>query len=148
VRKPNVKLGIGLDLEQYLATGIGLFFRGMYSDGQSEVDAYNPADRSVAVGAVAKGMLWQRPFDVAGIGYGASWISQIHAEYLAMGGVDGFVGDGHLHQAPESVIEAFYSVNLFKAIWLSADYQHLWNPGFNSDRGPVNIIGARVHAEF
>ena len=63
-------------------------------------------------------------------------------------GVDGFVGDGYLRAAPESVFEAFYSFNLLKAIWLSADYQHIWNPGFNSDRGPVDIFGARVHAEF
>jgi hypothetical protein len=39
-------------------------------------------------------------------------------------------------------------VNLLKAIWLTADYQHLWHPGFNADRGPVEILGGRVHAEF
>jgi len=77
-----------------------------------------------------------------------SWISKIHADYLAMGGVDGFVGDGHLRQGAEGVFELFYSFNLFKAIWLAGDYQFLWNPGFNLDRGPVNIIGAKIHAEF
>jgi carbohydrate-selective porin OprB len=120
----------------------------MYSDGESEVDAYNSADRSVSVAAAAKGSAWHRPFDVTGVGFGVSWISSIHAQYLAMGGVDGFIGDGHLRQAPESVVEAFYSVNLLKAIWLSADYQHLWNPGFNADRGPVDILAGRVHVEF
>jgi len=148
VRRPNVKLGIGLNLEQHVTTDIGVFFRGMYSDGQSEVDAYNPADRSLSIGAVAKGSAWHRPFDVTGIGFGASWISDVHARYLAMGGVDGFVGDGHLNQAPEGVGEIFYSVNLFKALWLTADYQHLVNPGFNADRGPVEIFSGRVHAEF
>ena len=148
VRRPNVKLGIGVDIEQYLARDFGFFFRGMYADGNSEVDAYNPADRSISTGLLAKGSLWRRPFDVTGIGFGMSWISDIHAKYLAMGGVDGFVGDGHLRQAGEGVVEGFYSVNLFKAIWLAADYQFLWNPGFNADRGPVHIIGAKVHAEF
>jgi high affinity Mn2+ porin len=148
VRKPNVKLGIGINLEQHITDDIGVFFRGMYSDGQTEVDAYNPADRSVSLGASAKGSAWQRPFDVTGVGFGMSWISDAHARYLAMGGVDGFIGDGHLHQAAEGIIEAFYSVNLLKAIWLSADYQYLWNPGFNADRGPVNIVGGRIHAEF
>ncbi len=148
VRKPNVKVGAGISLEQHVTDDIGAFLRAMYSDGQSEVDAYNPADRSLSLGAVAKGSAWHRPFDVTGVGFGVSWISQIHAQYLAMGGVDGFVGDGHLRQAPESVVEAFYSVNLLKAIWLSADYQHLWNPGFNADRGPVDIVAGRVHAEF
>jgi hypothetical protein len=148
VRKPNVKLGIGLDLEQYLAPDIGLFFRGMYSDGRTEIDAYNPADRSVSVGAVAKGTTWGRPFDVAGAGFGMSWISSAHARYLARGGVDGFIGDGALRQAGEGIVEGFYSFNLLKAIWLSADYQFLWNPGYNADRGPVNIVGGRVHVEF
>ncbi len=148
VRKANVKLGIGLSVEQHLTDWLGVFFRGMYADGQTEVDAFNPADRSLALGAVARGGAWRRPFDVAGLGFAVSWISQAHADYLALGGVDGFIGDGHLNQSPESVIEAFYSVNFLKAIWLTGDYQHLWNPGFNSDRGPVDILGARVHAEF
>jgi len=148
VRKPNVKVGIGINLEQHVTRDIGVFFRAMYSDGQSEVDAFNPADRDLSFGAVAKGPAWRRPFDVTGIGYATSWISRIHAQYLAMGGVDGFIGDGYLRQAPEDVFDVFYSVNLLRAIWLSADYQYLRNPGFNADRGPVNVFGARVHAEF
>lgn len=43
---------------------------------------------------------------------------------------------------------AAFSFNLLKAIWLSADYQRLWNPAYNADRGPVNFVGGRVHAEF
>jgi len=120
----------------------------MYSDGNSEVYAFNSADRSVAVGAVAKGASWRRPFDVTGIGVGMSWISASHAQYLAMGGVDGFIGDGFLRQAGEGILEVFYSYNLIKAVWLSGDYQHLWNPGYNADRGPVEILGARIHVEF
>jgi hypothetical protein len=148
VRRPNTKVGIGLNLEQHVTTDIGLFFRGMISDGRSEVDAFNPADRSLSFGSVAKGSAWHRPFDVTGIGFATSWISDAHAQYLATGGIDGFVGDGRLRQAAESVIDVFYSVNFLSAIWLTADYQHLWNPGFNADRGPVNILGGRVHAEF
>ncbi len=148
VRKPDTKMGIGINLEQYVTEDVGVFFRAMYSDGQTEVDAFNAADRDLSFGAVAKGSLWHRRFDVAGLGYAAAFISSIHAQYLAMGGVDGFVGDGHLRQAPENVIDLFYSVNLLKAIWLTADYQELWNPGFNADRGPVEIFGGRVHAEF
>jgi len=122
----------------------------MVSDGNSEVDAFNPADRDLSFGALAKGTLWHRPFDLAGLGVALGWISPIHAKYLAMGGVDGFVGDGKMgRSAPETVVDAFYAVNLFKAIWLTADYQILMNPGFNADRpGPVHILGARGHAEF
>ena len=148
VRRPNVKVGLGISLEQNVARDIGVFFRAMYSDGVTEVGAYNPADRSISVGAVARGALWRRPFDVAGVGFGMSWISDSHATYLALGGVDGFVGDGHLAPAPESIAEAFYSVHLLRAFWLTADYQLLVNPGFNADRGPVHIFGTRAHAEF
>jgi len=148
VRRPNTKVGIGINLEQYVAKDIGLFFRGMISDGKTEVDAFDPADRSLSFGSVAKGSAWHRPLDVTGIGFASSWISKDHARYLAMGGVDGFVGDGALTKAAECVVDLFYSVNFLRAIWLTADYQHLWNPGFNSDRGPVNILSGRVHAEF
>jgi hypothetical protein len=148
VRRSNVKVGAGFKIEQNFAEDAGVFVRGMYSDGQSEVDAFNSADRSFAAGVVAKGATWHRPFDVAGAAFGMSWISDDHARYLALGGVDGFVGDGHLHQAGEGVVETFYSVNLLKAIWLSGDYQFIWNPGFNSDRGPAHVLAGRVHAEF
>ncbi len=148
VRKGNQKLGIGISIEQFVAKDIGLFLRAMYADGESEVDAFDPADRSFTIGAIARGSWWGRPFDVTGVGFGMSWISTIHAQYLAMGGVDGFVGDGHLQQGGEGIFEVFYSVNFFKALWLSGDYQFLWHPGFNTARGPVSILGVRVHAEF
>ena len=149
VRKDNVKLGIGIALEQFVARDIGLFLRAMYADGQSEVVAFNAPDRSLSFGAVARGGLWDRPFDVTGIGLGLSWISASHARYLALGGVDGFIGDGALRQATEGVFEVFYSFNLFKAIWLAGDVQLIWNPAYNADRGgPVLVLGAKVHAEF
>jgi hypothetical protein len=147
-RRANVKVGIGTNLEQQVARNVGLFLRAMVSDGRSEVDAFDPADRDLSVGAVAKGALWRRPFDVAGLGYAMAWISDVHSRYLGMGGVDAFVGDGALRQAPETVVDAFYSMNFLKAVWLTADAQRVWNPGFNADRGPVTILGGRVHAEF
>lgn len=148
VRKPNTKVGIGISIEQHITPDFGLFFRGMYSDGHTEVYAFTSTDRSASLGAVAKGTIWKRPLDVAGMGVGLGWISQEHATYLKMGGVDGFIGDGNINPATESVFEIFYSFNLFSTMWLSADYQHIGNPAFNANRGPVDIFGGRVHAEF
>lgn len=148
-RKANIKAGIGLNLEQHLTDDIGVFFRGMYSDGESEVYAFTSTDRSIAFGALGKGSLWHRPLDVTGVGIGLGWASSQHVDYLKLGGVDGFIGDGALTPGTESVVELFYSVNLFGApIWLTADYQHIANPGFNKDRGPVEIFGGRIHAEL
>jgi hypothetical protein len=148
VRRPNNKMGIGVFAEQYIARDIGIFTRDMYSDGKTEVDAYTSADRSASIGALAKGTLWSRPKDVAGIGMNFGWISNVHANYLRYGGVDGFVGDGNTRPGMESSLDLFYSVFLRRPLWLTGDYQHIVNPGFNQDRGPVNLFGLRIHGEF
>lgn len=148
VRRGNIKVGVGLNVEQRITDDIGVFFRGMISDGQTEVYSYTSTDRSVSFGAVARGAAWHRRFDVAGVGAAFGWISEAHATYLRLGGIDGFIGDGRITPGAESVVEAFYSVNIARALWLSADYQRITNPAFNRDRGPVDIFGGRVHAEF
>lgn len=148
-RKPNVKMGIGIFAEQYIAKDIGVFSRAMYSDGKTEVDAYTSTDRSASFGVVAKGSLWSRPNDITGVALNLGWISSVHAQYLRMGGIDGFVGDGTITPAAESAVDLFYSVHLPKSpLWFTGDYQHVINPAFNSDRGPVNIFGIRIHGEF
>lgn len=148
VRRPNVKVGLGLNVEQAVTDDVGLFFRAMYSDGQTEVYSYTSTDRSISLGALAKGSGWGRPADTAGAGYGVGWISAPHADYLARGGVDGFIGDGRLRAAPEMVLDVFYSASVLRWAWLSADYQLIAHPGFNADRGPVHVFGLRAHAEF
>ena len=35
-----------------------------------------------------------------------------------------------------------------KYLFVSLDYQFVNDPGYNRDRGPVSIIGLRVHVEF
>ncbi|HLJ85317.1 MAG TPA: carbohydrate porin [Candidatus Angelobacter sp.] len=149
VRRPNVKMGIGFFGEQYIAKDIGVFSRAMYSDGKTEVDAYTSADRSASFGILAKGTLWSRPRDVAGSGVNLAWISDPHAQYLRLGGIDGFVGDGNIHAGAESSLDAFYSIYIPRSsLWLTGDYQHIVNPGFNTARGPVNLFSVRIHGEF
>jgi hypothetical protein len=125
-RKSNIKMGIGINMEQGITEDIGVFFRGMYSDGKTEVYSYTSSDRSLSFGSLMKGLRWNRNKDAIGLGYAQSWISTQHANYLNMGGIDGFIGDGKINVKPEQLI----------------------NPAYNSDRGPVNIYGARVHFEF
>lgn len=147
-RKPNVKWGIGGFAEQYIATDVGLFARGMYSDGHSEVDAYLPDDRSFAFGGLAKGSLWKRSSDVMGAGVDLGWISTEHAQYLRMGGVDGFIGDGNIRPRAETSLDIFYSLHVRSWLWFTGDYQHIANPAFNADRGPLNVFTLRAHGEF
>jgi carbohydrate-selective porin OprB len=75
-------------------------------------------------------------------------LSSERRNYLAEGGLSFFIGDGALHYRPENIVETYYSARLLSSLWLSADYQRIKNPAYNADRGPVNIIGLRVHAEF
>lgn len=149
VRRPQVKVGVGVNVEQSVAEGIGVFARAMYSDGRTEVDAFDSADRDLSIGVVAKGKLWHRPLDVTGIAFAATWISNAHARYMSLGGIDAFTGDGRLDRsAAEELFEIFYSYNFFNAVWLAADYQFLANPAFNRDRGPEHVFSGRFHAEF
>ncbi len=147
-RKSNIKMGIGINMEQAITEDIGLFFRGMYSDGKTEVYSYVPADRSLSFGTAIKGMRWGREKDSVGLGYAQSWISSQHVDYLNMGGVDGFIGDGKINYKPEQVVDIYYQWHVVKSAWLTFDYQYLANPAYNADRGPVNIYNTRVHFEF
>ena len=147
-RKPNIKMGIGINMEQAITEDIGVFFRGMYSDGKTEVYSYTSADRSISFGAAMKGFRWGREKDSVGLGYAQSWISDQHAAYLNLGGIDGFIGDGRINNKPEQVVDLYYQWHVIKSSWLSFDYQHLNNPAYNADRGPVNIFGVRAHFEF
>ncbi|MEI9939103.1 MAG: carbohydrate porin [Pseudomonadota bacterium] len=148
VREPRVKVGLGVSFEQQVTSDVGLFARAMVTDGHSEVYSYTSADRSASLGAVVHGTPWHRPFDVGGAAFAASGISSAHAQYLELGGIDAFIGDGRLKRASERVLEAFYSLHVYRSLTLSADYQHISNPGYNADRGPVNVLSGRVHAEF
>jgi hypothetical protein len=100
------------------------------------------------LGALVKGSRWHREKDLCGIGFAQGWLSSPHVAYLGMGGIDGFIGDGAINYRPERVVDIFYSYSLFNSVWVSLDYQHIDNPAYNADRGPVNMYGARAHVEF
>ena len=148
MRKANDKMGIGINLEQALHEHVGVFLRAMYSDGKTEVFSYTSADHSLSLGALINGGLWERNKDAIGIGYGMSGISPSHIAYLNMGGIDGFIGDGKINYSSEQVVDIFYKLNLISSAWVTFDYQHIANPAFNADRGPVDVYGVRAHFEF
>jgi high affinity Mn2+ porin len=101
-------MGIGINIEQRIAEDVGLFFRGTYSDGKTEVYSYTSSDRSISFGALVKGLRWEREKYALGLSYAQSWISKEHTTYLNMGGIDGFIGDGKIDNKPEQVVNIFY----------------------------------------
>jgi hypothetical protein len=72
----------------------------------------------------------------------------VHASYLAHGGQDFLIGDGALRYGPEYIWESYYSARLFGGFFASIDLQHIANPAYNQDRGPVWIPSARLHLEL
>jgi carbohydrate-selective porin OprB len=142
------KYGIGMNLDQALSDNLGVFLKAMWADGRTETYAFGEVDRSIATGLSLKGGYWGRAQDTVGIAYLAHFLSRDRREYLEKGGISFFIGDGWLNYRPEQVLETYYSLNVVKGVWLTADLQHVRNPAYNADRGPVNIAGLRFHAEF
>ena len=144
----QIKYGLGVNLEQALSDDVGVFVRGSWADGGSETYAFTEIDRSVSLGAVVKGTRWGRLQDNFGVALARNGLSRAHRQYLAEGGMGFFLGDGALRYSPETVLEAFYSMNLSQAIWLTLDWQRIRNPAYNADRGPATIGSIRLHTEF
>jgi len=82
------------------------------------------------------------------LGYIRNTLSDERRRYLAAGGISFFLGDGNLNYQPEQVFETYYSANVWKDLYVTADYQRMLNPGYNSDRGAVNFAALRFHVEF
>ena len=147
-RKTRVKYGFGVNLEQSLSPGAGVFARASWNNGEVETFAFTEIDRSLSAGVVIKGASWNRAADSVGIAVVKNDLSVPHRDYLAAGGLGFFLGDGQLRYASECIFESFYSFGLVREVWLSADFQRIFNPAYNADRGPVSAVSARLHYGF
>ena len=150
----KIKYGLGVNIEQAINPSVGFFLRAMKADGRTETYAFTEADGSLSTGLVFKGGLWGRTDDTVGVAFMHNTLSPERRGFLAAGGMSYFIGDASATSAtsltykPEQVLEAFYSFQITRSTWLTADYQRIQNPAYNADRGPVNVYAARFHAEF
>jgi high affinity Mn2+ porin len=148
-RRPGTrKYGVGLNTEQELTEDLGVFARLAWNDGKTESFAFTAIDRLATGGISITGRRWHRPFDTAATELTVSGLSGVHALYLARGGTDFLIGDGRLRYAPEYIWESYYSARLFPGFFASYDLQHVANPAFNQDRGPLWISSLRLHLEL
>jgi high affinity Mn2+ porin len=142
------KAGAGLNWEQEVADGVGVFARAGFDDGRTETWAYTEIDRALSGGVSVNGKDWGRSEDGLGIAGIVSGLSGEHRAYLAAGG-DGFIlGDGRLDYGPEEVVEIYYLWTPLKWLAITPDYQFVEHPGYNRARGPVSVFGLRIHAEY
>lgn len=140
--------GGGLNLQQALAPGVGLFGRAFWTGGSHESMAFTEVDRSFSTGLSLEGVNWGRQADGAGIGWALNEISGPRIAYLTAGNLDLFIGDGYLLYAPEYVVETYYRWGIVDGLQLTADWQHIGNPAYNQGRGPIDVYGLRLHVDF
>ncbi len=144
----TLKYGFGLNWEQDLTSDVGIFSRLGWNDGKTESFAFTAIDRLATAGVSIKGRRWKRPSDVVATEFTAGGISAVHALYLARGGYDFLIGDGRLNYGREYISESYYNAQLLPGVFVSFDLQHIANPAYNRDRGPVWVPSARVHIEI
>ena len=142
------KYGVGLNAEQEILEGIGLFTRVGWSDGHTDSWMFTDVDRTASVGVSVKGGFWQRPTDTVGLAGVLNGLSRVHQDYFAAGGLGILVGDGTLSYGWEELLEVYYDAQVWRNLHAGLDYQYVVNPAYNRDRGPVSIFGVRAHWTF
>ena len=156
VRRSQTKTGWGATVEVPLGEDEGLFLRASRNSGNLETYAFTEIDRQVSFGGQFTGGRWGRKQDRVGVAYAINGLSAGHRDYLAAGGQGAFLGDGKLRYGTERVFETYYRMALPE--WsmragklktaLSVGFQGITNPGYNRDRGPVEVYSVRWHSEF
>ncbi len=149
VRRYASRPGFSVNLEQQVTSDLGVFARAGWADGRFEAYEFTDVDRSLSGGASLNGARWSRKDDAIGVGGAVNEASRSREAYLDAGGLGILVGDGRLpHPGSEKIVETYYRAQINAHLQLSADYQHIWDPAFNRDRGPVDVVALRGHVQF
>lgn len=147
-RQGRHKYGFDLNFEQNLTDKIRAFGRWGWNDGRNESFVYTEVDRTFELGGDYRGDAWHRKNDRAGAAFTLNAISGDHARYLALGGIGFLLGDGALNYGREKIFEGYYTAHVWRGTFVSFDLQHINNPGYNKDRGPVIVPAVRLHVDF
>ncbi len=142
------KYGFGVNVEQNLTRYVTAYARWGWDNGKTESFAYTEIDSTFNQGVGVNGALWHRKQDRAGIAFVSNGIKKDHQVYLADGGLGFLLGDGGLTYGRENIVESYYTAHIWRGIYIAPGVQHINNPGYNRDRGPVVVPGLRAHVEF
>jgi high affinity Mn2+ porin len=142
------KYGFGVNLEQNLTRYLTAFARSGWNNGKTESFAYTEVDQTLDQGIGADGKWWHRKQDRAGVAFVSNAIKKDHQNYLLRSGLGFLLGDGHLTYGRENILETYYTLHAWRGIYVAPGLQHINNPGYNRDRGPVLVPSFRLHVEF
>ena len=96
-----------------------------------------------------KGTVWGRPDDSWGLAGVVNALSDPAKTYFAAGGMGILIGDGQLRRyGTENIVETYYNFAATNWFTVSADFQLIVNPAYSRDRGPVSVLGLRLHGQF
>ena len=144
----TIKYGFGLNYEQEFTPDLRVGARWGWNEGQHESFAYTEVNSTILVGADYAGRRWKRKLDKVGLAFVSNGISQAHQEYLRLGGLGFLLGDGNLTYGRENIIEFYYNAHIWRGVYGGFGLQHINNPGYNRDRGPVLVPGLRLHVDL
>jgi len=148
VRRTATRPGFALNAEQEITADLGVFARASINDGDKEAYEFTEINKSLSAGLSLKGSAWGRKDDTIGLAAVVNGLSGPAQDYFRAGGIGILIGDGSLNYGPEQIIETYYSMKLGRYVNVTFDYQHIANPAYNRDRGPVSVYGLRLHSEF
>lgn len=149
VRRFATRSGMSINIEQAVTGSLGVFARAGRADGRFESFEFTDVDRTIAGGVSLNGKRWGREGDTIGLAGVINCASADRKAYLNAGGLGILVGDGELPRpGDEHIVETYYNFAPFSGINLTADVQFINNPAYNRDRGPVVVLGARLHGQF
>jgi len=149
VRSYGSRPGGAINVEQQIDDELGMFARASMNDGAKEAYEFTEINRSLTAGLSLKGGAWNRREDTFGLAAVSNSLSHSAIAYFAAGGLGILIGDGKLlHHGAEEILEAYYALKIADGISTTLDYQLIDHPAYNGDRGPVSVLGARLHAEF
>lgn len=143
-----LKYGFGLNNEQQLTDTLRVFGRFGWNEGQHESFAYTEVDQTIETGLDLAGASWRRPVDKVGLAFVSNSIKRDHQNYLKYGGLGFLLGDGKLNYGRENIVESYYNWHAWRGLFYALDVQHISDPGYNRDRGPVWVGSVRGHIDF
>lgn len=83
-----------------------------------------------------------------GVAFVSNGVSRDHQTCLALRGVGFLSGGGRLNHGRENIEEIYYTFHLCRGVLPLPGLQHINNPGYNRDRGPVLVPSGRLHFKF